>query len=169
MSKIELVRDRSKASDRSIKSFTGVVSNEVVAWEAGDVVTFPSEIKDNAFETKINGRAAQYLLVTAGEDDVRQFFPSIVRRRVRVCEEGETLDNGTVQAVLTNEYETCSGTVVDDYRKCVSINEFVELCIQKKKLKFTNVKEVPTNRFGTMEFTTGKVYQLDWVEDEKKK
>lgn len=164
MSKIELVRERVKVTDRSIKSFAGAVVGDIASWEQGDELEFPDALINNAFETKINGRSAQYILVkvNGNDEDIRQWFPSIARRRVRIAEEGETI-NGVIQAILTDNYEVMTGTVIDTYKSCATVDEFVKMCLGKK-MKYSLVKEVPTNRFGTMELTTGKVYQLDWVE-----
>ena len=163
MEDLNLYLQKAKAADESISSFTEVIGNTPSPWEEGDVITFPTTIKGNAFKTKIGNKKYEYIVVTVtsanGETRYANFFPSLFRRRARRCEY-ETVD-GVEIAVPTNEFVTAGGSIVANlYSQKAKMNEVIAALLGKS-IVISAVTVVDSNKFGTNEPDTVKVYDFE--------
>lgn len=163
MEDLNLYLAKAKAADESISGFTEVIGNTPSPWEEGDVITFPTTIKGNAFKTKIGNKKYEYIVVTVtsanGETRYANFFPSLFRRRARRCEY-ETVD-GVEIAVPTNEFVTAGGSIVANlYSQKAKMNEVIAALLGKS-IVISAVTVVDSNKFGTNEPDTVKVYDFE--------
>lgn len=163
MEDLNLYLAKAKAADEAIGSFTEVIGNTPSPWEEGDVITFPTTIKGNAFKTKIGNKKYEYIVVTVtsanGETRYANFFPSLFRRRARRCEY-ETVD-GVEIAVPTNEFFVAGGSIVTNlYSQKAKMNEVIASLLGKS-IVISAVTVVDSNKFGTNEPDTVKVYDFE--------
>jgi len=160
---LELYLAKAKAADEGISSFTETIGNVPTPWEKDDVITFPTVIKGNSFKTKIGNKKYEYIVVHVkgadGAERYANFFPSLFRRRARVCEL-DTQD-GVEIAVPTNEFVVASGSIVEKlYAKRSKVNDVVT-AILGKKIRISEVHEVETQKYGSNEPDTAKVYDFE--------
>jgi hypothetical protein len=160
---LELHLAKAAAADESIKSFTETIGNIPTPWEKGDVITFPAKIIGNSFKTKIGAKKYEYIVVTVtgadGSKRYANFFPSLFRRRARVCE--LDVKDGVEIAVPTNEFVVAGGSIVDKlYAKRSKVNDVVT-AILGKSIKISEVHEVETQKYGSNEPDTAKVYDFE--------
>lgn len=163
MEDLNLYLQKARAADESISGFTEVIGNTPSPWEQGDVITFPNTIKGNAFKTKIGNKKYEYIVVTVtsanGETRYANFFPSLFRRRARRCEY-ETVD-GVEIAVPTNEFVVAGGSIVANlYSQKAKMNEVITSLLGKS-IVISAVTVVDSNKFGTNEPDTVKVYDFE--------
>jgi hypothetical protein len=163
MEDLNLYLAKAKAADEAIGSFTEVIGNTPSPWEEGDVITFPTTIKGNAFKTKIGNKKYEYIVVTVtsanGETRYANFFPSLFRRRARRCEY-ETVD-GVEIAIPTNEFFVAGGSIVNNlYSQKAKMNEVIASLLGKS-IVISAVTVVDSNKFGTNEPDTVKVYDFE--------
>lgn len=163
MEDLNLYLAKAKAADEPIGGFTEVIGNTPSPWEQGDVITFPNTIKGNAFKTKIGNKKYEYIVVTVtsatGETRYANFFPSLFRRRARRCEY-ETVD-GVEIAVPTNDFVVAGGSIVANlYSQKAKMNEVITSLLGKS-IVISAVTVVDSNKFGTNEPDTVKVYDFE--------
>lgn len=163
MEDLNLYLAKAKAADEPIGGFTEVIGNTPSPWEQGDVITFPNTVKGNAFKTKIGNKKYEYIVVSVtsanGETRYANFFPSLFRRRARRCEY-ETVD-GIEIAVPTNEFFVAGGSIVTNlYSKKAKMNEVIASLLGKS-IVISAVTVVDSNKFGTNEPDTVKVYDFE--------
>ena len=160
---LELYLAKAKAADEGISSFSEVIGNVPTPWEKDDVIEFPTTIKGNSFKTKIGTKKYEYIVVkvTGADGLVRyaNFFPSLFRRRARVCEI-DTVD-GVEVAIPTDEFVIAGGSIVEElYKKSSKVNAVVN-AILGKKIKISEIHEVNTQKYGTNEPDVAKVYDFE--------
>lgn len=160
---LELHLAKAAAADESIKSFSETIGNIPTPWEKGDVIKFPDKIIGNSFKTKIGNKKYEYIVVHVtsadGTERYANFFPSLFRRRARVCE--LDVKDGVEIAVPTNEFVVAGGSIVDKlYAKRSKVNDVVT-AILGKKIKISEVREVETQKYGSNEPDTAKVYDFE--------
>lgn len=160
---LELHLQKAAAADEGIKSFSEVIGNVPTPWEKGDVLEFPATIAGNSFKTKIGTRKYEYIVVkvTGADGLVRyaNFFPSLFRRRARVCDI-DTVD-GVEVAIPTNDFVVASGSIVEKlFKKSSKVNSVIN-AVLGKKIRISEVHEVNTQRYGTNEPDTAKVYDFE--------
>lgn len=163
MEDLNLYLSKARAADESISGFTEVIGNTPSPWEQGDVITFPNTIKGNAFKTKIGNKKYEYIVVSVtsanGETRYANFFPSLFRRRARRCEY-ETVD-GVEIAVPTNDFVVAGGSIVTNlYSQKAKMNEVIASLLGKS-IVISAVTVVDSNKFGTNEPDTVKVYDFE--------
>lgn len=163
MEDLNLYLAKAKAADEPIGGFTEVIGNTPSPWEQGDVITFPTTIKNHAFKTKIGNKKYEYIVVTVtsanGETRYANFFPSLFRRRARRCEY-ETVD-GVEIAVPTNDFVVAGGSIVENlYSQRAKMNEVITALLGKS-IVISAVNIVDSNKFGTNEPDTVKVYDFE--------
>ncbi len=163
MQDLILYLEKAKAADESINSFSEVIGNVPTPWEKGDIITFPNTIEGNAFKTKIGNKKYEYIVVHVksanGNERQANFFPSLFRRRARRCEY-ETVD-GVEIAVPTNEFVVAGGSIVSNlYSQKAKMNEVITSLLGKS-IVISAVTVVDSNKFGTNEPDTVKVYDFE--------
>lgn len=160
---LELYLAKAKAADEGISSFSEVIGNVPTPWEKGDVITFPTTIKNNAFKTKIGAKKYEYIVVHVkgadGSERYANFFPSLFRRRARKCD-WDTVD-GVEVATPTNEFVVAGGSIVNElYAKSSRVNDVVA-AVLGKSIKISEVHEVESQEFGTTNPELAKVYDFE--------
>lgn len=160
---LELYLKKAKAADESISGFTEVIGNVPTPWEAGDVITFPTTIKGNSFKTKIGNKKYEYIVVSVkgadGTERYANFFPSLFRRRARVCN-WETVD-GVDKAIPTNDFVVAGGSIVEKlYTKAAKMNDVMNTLLGKS-IKISEVHEVESQEFGSENQQLAKVYDFE--------
>lgn len=160
---LELYLKKAKPTDEGISSFTEAIGNVPTPWEKGDVITFPTTIKGNAFKTKIGARKYEYIVVHVksadGNDRQANFFPSLFRKRVRVCN-WDTVDSVYV-TIPTNDFVVAGGSIVEQlYTKKSKVNDLV-LAVLGKSIKISEVHWVPSQEFGSTNPEWAKVYDFE--------
>ena len=160
---LELYLAKAKASDEGIGSFTEVIGNVPTPWAQGDVITFPEAIKGNAFKTKIGNKKYEYIVVHVKSADNSEryanFFPSLFRRRARVCE-WDTVD-GVDVAIPTNDFVAAGGSIVEKlYTKAAKMNDVVNNLLGKS-IEISEIHEVESQEFGSTNPKLAKVYDFE--------
>lgn len=160
---LELYLAKAQAADEGIKSFSEVIGNVPTPWEKGDTLEFPDKIIGNSFKTKIGTKKYEYIVVkvTGADGLVRyaNFFPSLFRRRARVCEIDSK--DGVDIAVPTDEFVVAGGSIVEKlYQKSSRVNDVVN-AVLGRKIVISEVREVTTQKYGTTEPDTTKVYDFE--------
>lgn len=163
MQDLELYLAKAKAADEGISSFTEVIGNVPTPWEKGDVITFPEAIRGNSFKTKIGNKKYEYIVVHVrsanGEEHYANFFPSLFRRRARVCE-WDTVD-GVEVATPTNDFVVAGGSIVDRlYNTSSKVNDVVNT-ILGKSIVISEIHEVQSMEFGSTNPELAKVYDFE--------
>lgn len=168
---LELHLAKAKAADESISTFSEVIGNVPTPWEKGDVITFPTTVKGNSFKTKIGAKKYEYIVVQVkgadGAERCANFFPSLFRRRARVCD-WDTVD-GVDVATPTNDFVVAGGSIVEKlYNRMSRVNEVVN-AILGKSIVISEVHEVQSMEFGSTNPELAKVYDFEpsgWSLDE---
>lgn len=160
---LELYLAKAKAADEGISGFTEVIGNVPTPWDKGDVITFPQTIKGHAFKTKIGNKKYEYIVVSVkGADGATRhanFFPSLLRRRARVCV-WETVD-GIEKAIPTNDFVVAGGSIVNQlYAKAAKMNDVVNTLLGKS-IVISEVHEVESQEFGSENQQLAKVYDFE--------
>lgn len=160
---LELYLAKAKAADEGISGFTEVIGNVPTPWDKNDVITFPTVIKGNAFKTKIGNKKYEYIVVSVkgadGTERFANFFPSLFRRRARVCV-WETVD-GVEKAIPTNDFVVAGGSIVNDlYTKAAKMNDVINTLLGKS-IRISEVHEVDSQEFGSENPQTAKVYDFE--------
>lgn len=169
---LELYLKKAKATDTAIASFSEAIGNAPIAWQKGDVITFPATIKGYSFKNKLNGRWLEYIVVkvTSPDGTTRpgNFYPSLFRKRARKCD-WDTVD-GIEIAIPTKDFVEAGGSIVDKiYKKSSKVNDVVT-AVLGKSIRIDEVHEVESIKFGTQnEQDMAKVYDFEpegWTLDE---
>lgn len=160
---LELHLAKASAADEGISSFSEVIGNVPTPWEKGDVITFPAVIKGNSFKKKIGNRKYEYIVVKVkskdGSERCADFFPSLFRRRARVCD-WETVD-GVEVAVPTKDLVVAGGSIVTElYAKNSRVNDVVA-AILGKSIRISEVHEVESQEYGTTNPELAKVFDFE--------
>ena len=163
MQDLILYLSKAKAADKSIGSFTEVVGNVPAPWKKGDVITFPDTIEGNAFKTKIDNKYFEYIVVAVksadGTERYANFFPSLFRRRARVCI--WDIVDGVEVAIPTNEFVVAGGSIVNQlYAKRIRVNDVVT-AILGKSIRISEIHEVESQEFGSTSPKLAKVYDFE--------
>lgn len=160
---LELYLAKAKAADDSISSFSENINNVPVAWEKGDIITFPATIKNHAFKTKIGTKKYEYIVVHVksadGSEHYANFFPSVFRRRARKCN-WDTVD-GVDVATPTNEWVSAGGSIIEIlYKKNSKVNKVITELLGKS-IEISKIHEVESNKYNTNEQDIVKVYDFE--------
>lgn len=160
MQDLELYLAKAKETEVSISSFTEVIGNVPTPWKKGDIITFPTTIEGNAFKTPIGNKKYEYIVVSVkgadGTERFANFFPSLFRRRARVCN-WETVD----KAIPTNDFVVAGGSIVDKlYTKAARMNDVMNKLLGKS-IVISEVHEVESQEFGSTNPALVKVYDFE--------
>jgi hypothetical protein len=160
---LELYLAKAKAADEGISSFSENINNVPVAWEKGDIITFPTTIKGHSFKTKIGTKKYEYIVVHVksadGSERYANFFPSVFRRRARKCD-WDTVD-GVDVAIPTNEWVSAGGSIVESlYQKNSKVNDVITKVLGKS-IEISELHEVESSKYGTNEQEIVKVYDFE--------
>ncbi len=160
---LELYLAKAKAADTGINSFSENINNVPVAWEKGDIITFPPTIKNHSFKTKIGGKSYEYIVVhvkSANDSEhYANFFPSVFRRRARKCD-WDTVD-GVDVAIPTNEWVSAGGSIIEIlYKKNSKVNKVITELLGKS-IVISELHEVESNKYSTNEQDIVKVYDFE--------
>lgn len=163
MNDLELYLAKAKASDEGIGGFTEVIGNVPTPWAKGDIITFPTTIKGNAFKTKIGNKKYEYIVVhvksTDGTERYANFFPSLFRRRARKCD-WETVD-GVEIAIPTDDFQPAGGSIVEKlYTKKAKMNDVINALLGKA-IEISELHEIESQEFGTNNPELAKVYDFE--------
>lgn len=160
---LELYLAKAKAADSSISSFSENINNVPVAWEKGDIITFPATIKGHAFKTKIGTKNYEYIVVHVksadGSEHYANFFPSVFRRRARKCD--WDTEDGVDVAIPTNEWVSAGGSIIEMlYKKNSKVNKVITELLGKS-IEISEIHEVESNKYNTNEQDIVKVYDFE--------
>jgi hypothetical protein len=168
-SKFQLVADRlvkqGATKKAQLENGGGAVrSLELNNVRKGDIVTIPSDWRDNIYESPIRGSeaSAEYILLNVKRgtgEAVVQFYPSSffkVRNEVRTIN-----TNGVKSYELTGKQKPSSGTVVDFVQNYSDLNEAIDALVDKP-FKVKDLVAFQTFRYGTEipQNTTVPVYDF---------
>ena len=164
---LELYLKKAKVQDVAITSFSEAIGNAPVAWQKGDIISFPATIKYNSFKRKFNGRMLEYIVVKVtsvdGTTRYGNFFPSLFRKRARKCD-WETVDGVDIAIPQQgpDAFVVAGGSIVEKiYKKNAKVNDVVT-AVLGKAIRIEEVHEVESLKFGTInEQDIIKVYDFE--------